>query len=92
MSSYSSSLVNTLISFGLLLLYMPSYRIWNWDPPFRAPKVIISIYFLSNLFLVVAPFFPPASGTRPYQRLPYWVSYIFTRVVFKHSLTSLIRV
>ncbi|KAF8799568.1 APC amino acid permease [Phlegmacium glaucopus] len=72
LSSYSLSLVNTLVSFGLLLLYLPSYRIWNWDPPFRAPKAITYIFFLSNLFLVVVPFFPPAPGTRTYQKLPYW--------------------
>jgi hypothetical protein len=72
-ASYSASLVNALISFGLLLLYMPSYRIWDWNPPFRAPKVIISVFFLSNLFLVVVPFFPPAFGERPYENLPYWV-------------------
>jgi len=70
MASYAVTVVNTLVSFGLLLLYLPSYRIWDWDPPFRAPKIIISIYFLSNLFLVVVPFFPPA--TRTYEKLPYW--------------------
>ena len=71
MASYATTVVNTLVSFGLLLLYMPSYRIWDWNPPFRAPKTIISVYFLSNLFLVVVPFFPPASRT--YEKLPYWV-------------------
>jgi hypothetical protein len=71
--SYAMTVVNTLISFGLLLLYMPSYRIWDWNPPFRAPKTIISVYFLSNLFLVVVPFFPPASRT--YEKLPYWVCF-----------------
>ena len=29
---------------------MPSYRIWDWNPPFRAPKTIIIVYFLSNFF------------------------------------------
>ena len=74
-SSYSSTLVHALVSFGLLLLYMPSYRIWDWNPPFRAPKSIIFIYFLSNFFLVVVPFFPPASRT--YEKIPYWVCYLF---------------
>jgi hypothetical protein len=69
------TVVNTLISFGLLLLYIPSYRIWDWNPPFRAPKTIISVYFLSNLFLVVVPFFPPTSRT--YEKLPYWVCFFF---------------
>ena len=73
MTSYAVTVVYTLVSFGLLLLYMPSYRIWDWNPPFRAPKTIISVYFLSNLFLVVVPFFPPASRT--YEKLPYWVCF-----------------
>ena len=84
-SSYSLSLVNTLVSFGLLLLYTPSYRIWDWNPPFRAPRVIISLFFLSNLFLVVVPFFPPVSGTRTYEKLPYWVSCFFLRLLLKVS-------
>ena len=73
--SYAMTVVNALISFGLLLLYLPPYRIWDWNPPFRAPKTVISVYFLSNLFLVVVPFFPPASRT--YEKLPYWVCYSF---------------
>jgi hypothetical protein len=74
-TSYALTVNYTLVSFGLLLLYMPSYRIWDWNPPFRAPKTIISVYFLSNLFLVVVPFFPPASRT--YEKLPYWVCFFF---------------
>jgi hypothetical protein len=81
-ASYATTVVNTLVSFGLLLLYMPSYRIWDWNPPFRAPKTIISLYFLSNLFLVVVPFFPPASRT--YEKLPYWVFFFFA-YVYSHS-------
>ena len=85
--SYSSILINALVSFGLLLLYMPSYRIWDWNPPFRVPKIIISIYFLSNLFLVVVPFFPPASGTSTYEKLPYWVCY-FLLMQFTEMIDS----
>ena len=73
-SSYSLSLVNAAVSFGLLLLYTQFYRTWDWDPPFRAPKAIVILFFLSNLFLVVVPFFPPISGSGAYRKLPYWVS------------------
>ena len=76
MISYGRIVVYNLVSFGLLLLYLPSYRIWDWNPPFRAPKFIVFVYFLSNLFLVIAPFFPPTSRT--YENLPYWVCYLFT--------------
>lgn len=74
MSSYSLTLVNAAVSFGLLLLYTRYYRTWDWNPPFRAPKAIVILFFLSNLFLVVVPFFPPISGSGTYRKLPYWVS------------------
>ena len=83
MTSYGRIVIYALVSFGLLLLYLPSYRIWDWNPPFRAPKFIISVYFLSNVFLLVAPFFPPASRT--YENLPYWVCIYFAFVVFRHD-------
>ena len=73
-SSYSSSLVNAAVSLGLLLLYTRCYRRWDWDPPFRAYRVIVILFFLSNIFLVVVPFFPPISGSGTYRKLPYWVS------------------
>ena len=87
-SAYSYSLVNTLVSFGLLLLYMPFYRDWNWHPPFQIPKFIITIYFLSNLLLIVVPFFPPVAVAKTYTRLPYWVMFIF--FCFLEVSTSLI--
>ena len=74
------TVVNAMISFGLLLLYLPSYRIWDWNPPFRAPKTVIAVYFLSNLFLVVVPFFPTTSRT--YEKLPYWVCCSFFSFFF----------
>jgi hypothetical protein len=73
-SSYCLSIINTLVSGGLLLLYTPAYRVWDWNPPFRAPKTVICLFFLSNVFLVVVPLVPPASGSRVYEHLPYWVS------------------
>ncbi|TFK41799.1 APC amino acid permease [Crucibulum laeve] len=72
LSSYSLALINTAVSLGLLLLYTPAYRIWGWNPPFHAPKIIIILFFLSNLFLVAIPFVPPATGSKTYEQLPYW--------------------
>ncbi|KAF8899569.1 amino acid permease-domain-containing protein [Mucidula mucida] len=68
LSSYSLALINTLVSFGLLLLYARP----EWDPPFRAPKPVVVAFFLSNVFLVVVPFVPPKEGGRTYEHLPYW--------------------
>jgi len=86
LSSYSLAIINTLVSFGLLLLYTSAYREWKWDPPFRAPRVIIGLFFLSNVFLVVLPLVPPAPGSRVYDYLPYWLH------VFVAYLVSLIGV
>lgn len=74
MSSYSLAIINTLVSFGLLLLHTPAYRIRGWNPPFRAPKTIIGLFFSSNLFLIAVPLIPPSSGSGVYEHLPYWVS------------------
>ncbi|KAG6844862.1 hypothetical protein H0H87_002985 [Tephrocybe sp. NHM501043] len=73
-SSYSTAIINTLVAVGLLLLYTPSYKVWEWNPPFRAPKAIIVLFCLSNVFLVVVPLIPPSNGSRVYDNLPYWVS------------------
>ncbi|KNZ73622.1 High-affinity methionine permease [Termitomyces sp. J132] len=73
LSSYSSTIINTSVAIGLLLLYAPTYRIWEWNPPFRAPKAIIVLFFLSNLFLLIVPLIPPSNGSRVYEHLPYSV-------------------
>jgi hypothetical protein len=72
-SSYCLAIINTLVSAGLLLLYTPAYRIWGWNPPFRAPKFVIILFTMSNVFLVLVPLLPPSPGSRVYDRLPYWV-------------------
>ena len=72
-AGYSTALMFTAVSLGLLLLHTPAYQLWNWDPPFRSPKVVIVLFLLSNVFLVVVPLIPPTS-TRLYDHLPYWVS------------------
>ncbi|KAL0574797.1 hypothetical protein V5O48_007170 [Marasmius crinis-equi] len=72
LSSYSAALVNLAVSFGLLLLYTPTFRSWNWNPPFRAYSAVVVIFLISNLFLVGAPFIPPAPNSRTYENLPYW--------------------
>ncbi|TFK65497.1 APC amino acid permease [Pluteus cervinus] len=70
-AGYSTALMFTAVSLGLLLLHTPAYRLWNWDPPFRSPKVVNVLFFLSNVFLVVIPLVPP-TNTRVYNHLPYW--------------------
>lgn len=76
MSSYPLSLINMLVSGGLLLLHIPLSGLasqYAWNPPFKAYRAVITFFFVSNIFLVFAPLVPPAPGFRPYQTLPYWV-------------------
>jgi hypothetical protein len=73
-SSYCTTLVNTFVSLGLLLLHTQPYKLWTWNPPFKAPKILIVLFFISNIFLLVIPFLPPFKGSRTYERLAYWVS------------------
>ncbi|KAF8067975.1 APC amino acid permease [Lyophyllum atratum] len=86
LSSYSLAIINTLVAFGLLLLYTPKYHEWDWNPPFHAPKVVIVLFCLSNAFLVIVPLIPPSHGSRVYENLPYWLH------VFVAYLVSLIGV
>ncbi|KAJ3886580.1 APC amino acid permease [Lentinula edodes] len=72
LSSYCAALINTLVSFGLLLLYTSYLRAYDWKPPFHAPKIVVVLFAISNLFLVVVPLIPPTSGSRTYEHLPYW--------------------
>ncbi|KAJ6517472.1 APC amino acid permease [Mycena vitilis] len=78
MSSYSLTLINTLVSFGLLLLHSKSYRAWAWDPPFRAPRMIVWLFFISNVFLALIPMIPPAPGQRTFEHIPYYMHVVVT--------------
>jgi len=72
-SSYSLSIINTAVSLGLLLLYTSAFKERDWNPPFRAWKPIVVIFFSSNVYLLVIPLMPPADGRRVYEHLPYWL-------------------
>ncbi|TFK65498.1 APC amino acid permease [Pluteus cervinus] len=71
LTSYCNALVMMSVSLGLLFLHSPAYRVWNWNPPFRAPGIAVVVFVVSNFFLVVLPLIPPTT-TRMYERLPYW--------------------
>ncbi|KAJ7245653.1 APC amino acid permease [Mycena haematopus] len=77
-SSYSLTLINTFVSFGLLLLHTRAYRAWAWDPPFRAPRAVVVLFFVSNVFLALVPLVPPAEGKRTFERIPYYAHVVVT--------------
>ena len=76
MSSYPLSLINMLISAGLLYIHSrpEAVSVLGWNPPFRAYAVAVWFFFVSNVFLVVVPLIPPAPGYHVYERIPYYVS------------------
>lgn len=76
-STYPCSLINMTVSGGLLLLKSSLLK-YEWDPPFKSWWFTTCIFFLSNIFLVIAPWIPPARGFQPYETLPYWVSVSIT--------------
>jgi amino acid transporter len=70
--SYILALTNAVVAVGLLALYTPAYKGWNWSPPFKAFRWTVVFFLLANMFLVFVPFVPPSPGTRLYAHLPYW--------------------
>ncbi|CAK5276439.1 unnamed protein product [Mycena citricolor] len=78
MSSYSLTIINTLVSFGLLLLHTKGYASLSWNPPFQAPRWVVVAFFLSNVFLAVTPLIPPTKGGRTFERVPYYMYVLVT--------------
>lgn len=65
-------MVNIFVAAGLLFLYFNS-ELYGWKPPFRATWPVALLFFLSNLYLVIAPFIPPSDGQSVYESLPYYL-------------------
>ncbi|OQO07204.1 hypothetical protein B0A48_07774 [Cryoendolithus antarcticus] len=70
--SYPLAIVNTFVALGLIWLYTHRTA-YNWNPPFRATLPVVFFFFLSNVYLVIAPFIPPDDGQSIYESLPYWL-------------------
>nr|OQO23724.1 hypothetical protein B0A51_09031 [Rachicladosporium sp. CCFEE 5018] len=70
--SYPLAIVNAFVALGLIWLYTHRTA-YNWDPPFRATLPVVVFFFLSNVYLVIAPFIPPDDGQSIYESLPYWL-------------------
>lgn len=70
--SYPLAIVNSFVSLGLLYLYF-NRQSWNWSPPFKATLPVVIFFFLSNIYLVIAPFVPPTGDNSIYESLPYYL-------------------
>ncbi|KAF8518435.1 high affinity methionine permease [Hysterangium stoloniferum] len=71
--SYPYGCINTAISGGLLWLYLSPFGKSHWNPPYRAGVPAVTLFLLSNVFLLVAPLIPPNPNFRLYEFLPYWI-------------------
>lgn len=70
--SYPLAIINSFVALGLLYLYYHKDS-WNWSPPFKATWPVALFFFLSNVYLVIAPFVPPTDGNDIYEHLPYYL-------------------
>lgn len=70
--SYPLSVINTAIAFGLIWLTIFHKR-HNWNPPIKCPLPVSIFFFLSSVYLIVAPYIPPTGDQSVYKSLPYWL-------------------
>jgi hypothetical protein len=70
--SYPLAVVNAFVAFGLIWLYTHREK-YNWNPPFRATLPVAIFFFISNVYLIIAPFVPPENGVSVYETLPYYL-------------------
>ncbi|KAK9478196.1 amino acid permease-domain-containing protein [Lipomyces japonicus] len=70
--SYPLSVVNTAVAAGLIYLYFNKAK-YNWYPKIRATLPVAIFFFLSSLYLIIAPFVPPTAGQNVYEHLPYYL-------------------
>lgn len=81
--SYPLSIVNVFVSAGLIWIYLNrSTRFPNWSPGIRATLPVTIFFFLSNLYLVVAPYVPPSAGQSVYNELPYYLHCVVAIAIF----------
>lgn len=81
--SYPLNVVNTAVSGGLLYLYWRKHKgTISWNPPIRATLPVVVFFFLSSVYLIVAPYVPPSVGQSVYNNLPYYIHSVVTWGVF----------
>jgi len=69
--SYPLSVINALVSGGLIYVYFHKTS-YVWYPPVKATVPVVGFFFISNIFLVIAPFIKPTEGQNIYETMPYY--------------------
>lgn len=81
--SYPLSIVNILVSAGLIHVYLYPKKYTGWKSGVKASLPVAIFFFVSNVYLTVTPFIPPAEGAkRIYESLPYYIHCIAGLCVF----------
>lgn len=82
--SYPLSIVNVFVSAGLIYIYLFPHRLppGSWTPGIRATLPVTIFFFLSNLYLTVAPYVPPDAGESVYEDIPYFLHCVVALGVF----------
>lgn len=71
--AYPSSVVNFLVSAGLVHIYLYPKYYPSWYAPIRASLPVTVFFCASNVYLSVAPFLPPSKESENvYKHLPYY--------------------
>lgn len=72
--AYPMSIVNAFVALALCIIYVRKSHYPEWKPKFRATLPVAIFFLLANLYLVAAPFVPPAtSADNQYKHLSYWI-------------------
>lgn len=80
---YPLNIINIFVAAGLAILhYEKRQGKRNWNPPIRATLPVIIFFFLTNIYLTVAPFIPPSTGNSVYTSMPYYLHCVVAWGIF----------
>ncbi|AOA63826.1 High affinity methionine permease [Komagataella phaffii CBS 7435] len=73
--SYPMNIINFFVAGALLWLrYEARKGRREWIPNIKTPVPVIVFFLLSSLYLIIAPYIPPAKGqSSVYNHMPYWI-------------------
>lgn len=81
--SYPLSIVNIFVSAGLIYIYVTKARGFpDWNPGVHATLPVTIFFFLSNVYLTIAPYIPPDEGNSVYKSLPYYLHCVVALGIF----------
>lgn len=80
--SYPLSIVNVFVSGGLIYIYLNRSRFPSWSPGIKATLPVTIFFFLSNVYLAIAPYIPPDAGESVYKDLPYYLHCVVAIGIF----------